>query len=182
MGLLFFIIFAIVGLGLWLRAREKRQIRVQDFAISSIPNFNPEVKYYGLAGGGKGLAIDPISKRFAILNGQGGSKTFRYSELVQIDAVRNGGSMLQTRRGNESGATAGAVGQGWLFSGDTRSQKRKRESVNKLSLKIYTDDVMHPVHEIVFFDGKAKSTDREIEKLGKEIDEWYRRFRTMLAE
>jgi hypothetical protein len=61
--------------------------------------------------------------------------------------------MQKTNRGGQAvGAAVGAalLGPAGLLLGGLTGSKQNIEQVDKLSLKIYTNDLINPVHEIVF--------------------------------
>lgn len=185
---LFICFCALLVIGFLGNMRKKKQNRVQSrtqsSAVAAISNFNPVVRYDGIVGG-KGLAIDPARESFAILSGRGGSHVFGFSGLVQVDVLRNGTSLQQTNRGSQiAGAAVGAVllGPLGLLMGGVSGSKRNVEIVNQLSLKLYTNDIVSPVHEIIFFKGKAKPANADVVNAAKELDAWYGRFRTILTK
>lgn len=171
---------AILGLILG-RIQGNRQ-KEQTVALQAIPDFRPAVKFDG-ASGGPAIAIDPASNKFAIIN-RTQTKVFNFSDLVAVEVLRNGSSVTKTNRGSQvAGAAVGAVllGPVGLLLGGLTGSKRNVEKVERLSLKIFTNDLISPTHEIVFFGGPKAKPDSPVVKQGAQLlDDWHGRFQTIL--
>jgi len=182
-----FIIIVIVGIviiGVAIAVADSKASTSQNLALSNIDGFKPVVSY----GGGlskAGVAIDPTSNRFAIIHPGQPPKLFDFSQLVAVEVERNGSSITKTNRGSQvAGAAVGAVllGPLGLLLGGVTGSKRNVEKVRRISLKIYTNDLVKPVQEIIFFNDNAgaKPDGILVKQAATLLDEWYGRFRTIL--
>jgi len=155
----------------------------QGTALTTLPDFQPAVVFKG-SDGGAGLAIDPTRNKFAISTGARNTKVFNFSDLVAVEVLRNGTSVHKTNRGSQlAGAAVGAVllGPVGLLLGGITGSKRSVEKINRLSLKLFTTDLINPVHEIVFFAGPAmKPESLAVKQATTELDKWHGRFQTIL--
>lgn len=182
--------FTIIGLlflaaiiwGICQGIAQSNQQKEQGQALSSIPDFRPVVQFNGTSGGA-GIAIDPANNKFAITN-RANTRVFSFTDLVAVEVLRNGSSLTKTNRGSQvAGAAVGAVllGPLGLLLGGVTGSKRNVEKVDRLSLKIFTNDLVTPVYEIVFFGGPQSKPDSLLVKQGaQQLDEWYGRFQTIL--
>lgn len=154
----------------------------QGQALLAIPDFRPLVQFNG-ASGGSGVGIDPNNNKFAIITGKN-TRVFSFADLVAVEVLRNGSSLTKTNRGSQvAGAAVGAVllGPLGLLLGGVTGSKRNVEKVDRLSLKIFTNDLVTPIYEIVFFGGPQSKPDSFVVKQGaQQLDEWYGRFQTIL--
>jgi hypothetical protein len=158
----------------------------QGKALSAIDGFAPAVKYEGLAGS-LGVAIDPQTNRFAVAGLGVEPRVFDFSELIAVDAERDGASVTTAKGSN--GLAGAAIGvallgpAGVLLGSGTRSRGFTSPTVTKLSMKIYVSDLIHPCHEIVFYrNSRGGSTNSGlVSNAATRLDEWYGRFRTILA-
>ncbi|MND36269.1 hypothetical protein D3C80_269230 [compost metagenome] len=173
------------GAILWGIVTGSNQVKKQNAqgkALQEIPSFRPVIKFDG-ANGGAGVAIDATGNKFAISDG-GQTRVFNFSDLVAVEVFRNGSSVTKTNRGSQvAGAAVGAVllGPVGLLLGGLTGGKRNEEKVERLSLKIFTNDLVSPVYEVVFFGGmKAKPDSMLVKQGAKQLDEWYGRFQTIL--
>lgn len=157
--------------------------KAQGQALALIPDFIPSVVLNGMSGGA-GVAIDATRNKFAISNGPNHASVFNYSDLVSVEVLRNGSSVHQTNRGSQvAGAAVGALllGPVGLLLGGLTGSKRSSEKINKLSLKIFTTDIVNPVHEIVFFNGPPSKPDGVLVTMASnELDAWHGRFQTIM--
>ncbi|MGH6774620.1 hypothetical protein [Brucella tritici] len=186
MGIFLFILFTIcalviVGAIANAKGQEKKQ-EEQGKALQAIPSFRPAVKFDG-ANGGAGVAIDAENNKFAISDG-GKTKVFSFSDLIAVEVLRDGSTVTKTNRGSQvAGAAVGAVllGPVGLLLGGLTGAKRNEDKIERLSLKIFTNDLVSPVYEIVFYGGLKVSPDSILVKNGaKQLDEWHGRFQTIL--
>jgi hypothetical protein len=154
--------------------------------LTTIPGFNAVVKYDGVLGG-RGIAMDPETSRFA-LSGVGVTPTvFDFAQLIAVDIERDGNTITTTRGSN--GLATAALGAallgpvGLLLGGGTRSTGTTIPTITKLAMKIYVNDLAHPCHEVVFYrNAKGASRNSGMVALAvKQMDDWYGRFRTVLA-
>lgn len=166
-------------LKLWVDGQKHKG---QGTALSVIPDFSPTVMFKG-SGGGAGVAIDPATNKFAIADGHR-LKVFSFADLVAVEVLRNGTSLQKTNRGSQvAGAAVGAVllGPVGLLLGGLTGSKRSVEKVDRLSLKIFTNDLIEPVHEIVFHNMAGSKPDSfSVQQASKELDAWHGRFQTIL--
>ncbi len=182
-----FFVFAIICVVVFAVAytiTDERAKKAQENALSTINGFVPQVTY----GGGltkAGVAIDVQSNKFAIIHPGQRPKVFDFNQLFAVEVERNGSSVTKTNRGSQvAGAAVGAMllGPFGLLLGGVTGSKRKVEKVKRMSLKIYTNDLVKPVHEIVFFidSNGAKPDSIVVTHAAEKLDEWYGRFRTIL--
>ncbi|MFK4823745.1 hypothetical protein ACI0FM_02940 [Paenochrobactrum sp. BZR 588] len=178
-GLMF---FAAIVWGICKGVAESNQHKEQGQALASIPDFRPVVQFNG-ASGGAGVAIDPANNKFAITS-RANTRVFSFTDLVAVEVLKNGSSLTKTNRGSQvAGAAVGAVllGPLGLLLGGVTGSKRNIEKVDRLSLKIFTNDLVTPVHEVVFFGGPQSKPDSLLVKQGaQQLDEWHGRFQTIL--
>lgn len=155
----------------------------QGNALKAIPDFHPAVVFKG-AFGGAGVAIDPGECKFAISHGSQGTKVFNFSDLVAVEVLRNGSSVSKTNRGSQvAGAAVGAIllGPFGLLLGGLTGSRRSVEKIDRLSLKVFTNDLVNPVHEIVFFNIPGSKPDSlAVKNSSQELDSWHGRFQTIL--
>ena len=158
----------------------------QNKALATIDGFNPAVKYNGSIGG-LGLALDPSSNRFAVSAPGSEPTLYDFAQLVAVDVERNGATVTTTKGSN--GLAGAAVGvallgpAGLLLGGGTRSKGTATPTVTKLSLKIYVNDLIKPCHEVVFYSNRqgGNASGIMVSNAARQMDEWYGRFRTILA-
>ncbi|GAJ95858.1 hypothetical protein [Rhizobium rhizogenes] len=161
---------------------ERKKIRTLNKALARMENFNPLVSR-APSGQSTGIAIDPTSNRFVLTDSER-LKVFSFSDLIAVEVMKNGTSISVTNRGSQAaGAAVGALllGPVGLLLGGVTGSKRNIQKIEQLSLKIFTNDLVKPVYEIVFFSGKPldpRST--LIKKASEELDTWHGRFRTIL--
>lgn len=81
------------------------------------------------------------------------------------------------------GAAAGGIllGPAGLLLGGLSGSKRQEELLKKVSLKVFTNDLISPVEEIVFFDGGPNGMPADRAKMFLDnLDQWHGRFQTIL--
>ncbi|NTH25654.1 hypothetical protein G6K83_11280 [Agrobacterium rhizogenes] len=177
-GLVAFIAIVLIG-----RAMQgSAEVSAHKKAIAKIDNFKPVVSRPANRLG-PGVAIDPSSNRFAF-TARGNVKVFGFSDLIAVEVMRNGSSISVTNRGSQvAGAAVGALllGPVGLLLGGVTGSKRSVEKIQRLSLKVFTNDLVMPVYEIVFFDDKPADPKSAIVKAASdELDAWHGRFQTIL--
>lgn len=182
-GWFWLIVIVIAGAAILQSWAQGEQHKEQATALAAIPDFTPAVVHKGF-GGGAGLAIDPAGNRFAVSYGAQNTNVFDFADLVAVEVLRNGSSVHKTNRGSQvAGAAVGAVllGPVGLLLGGLTGSKRAIEKVDRLSLKIFTNDLMQPVHEVVFFDMKGTKPDSApVKEASLELDAWHGRLQTIL--
>jgi len=174
-------IVAVIG-ALW---ADKTQKEAQQTALARLDDFTPVVSYTGKFGE-CGIALDVTRNKFAILNPLAGAETkvFSFSDLIAVEVCKNGSSLQKTNRGSQVvGAALGAalLGPAGLLLGGLTGSKRNIEKIDKLSLKVYTNDLVNPVYEVVFHNMSGSKPDSLIVKSAMaELDAWHGRFKTIL--
>lgn len=162
---------------------NSQKAKEQGNALATIPDFKSAVVFKG-AYGGAGVAIDAERDKFAISYGPNNTKVFGFADLVAVEVLRNGSSVHKTNRGSQvAGAAVGAVllGPVGLLLGGLTGSKRSEEKIDRLSLKVFTNDLVNPVHEIVFFNiPKSKPDSLVVKQASQELDAWFGRFQTIL--
>lgn len=163
------------------RGKKPSQIEQQ---LASIPAFAPAVQFTEPLRQ-KTLALDPTSNRWAVASMKEAVQVRDFGQLVAVEVEKDGVTIDKTNRGSQiAGAAVGGVllgGLGLLLGGLTGS-KRQVAKVQRLALKLYTNDLVTPVTKVIFFDHASglQSTDDRVIKAATELDEWYGRFRTIL--
>ncbi|MCA1408239.1 hypothetical protein I6F26_29055 [Ensifer sp. IC3342] len=177
----------LVLLVFWSFRLGQQQREAQQTALAGLGDFTPSVTYTGVYGGA-GIALDATRNKFAILNPLMGTETkvFDFADLVAVEVCRDGSSLQKTNRGSHAvGAAVGAalLGPAGLLLGGLTGSKRNIEKINKLSLKVYTNDLVAPVHEIVFHDVRGSKPESFIVKTAMaDLDAWHGRFKTILQK
>ena len=181
-----FIICAVIGCFFVLVRRSLAVQKVKVKSLATIDGFNAAVKYEGVFGG-YGLALDPNTNRFAIAGFGIDPYVFDFSQLVAVDVERDGATVTTTKGSN--GLAGAAIGvallgpAGVLLGSGTRSRGISRPTVTKLALKRYVNDLVHPCFEVVFYqNGRGGGANSGlVSNAATRMDEWYGRFRTILA-
>ncbi|WP_443969601.1 hypothetical protein [Sphingobium sp. CR28] len=181
-------IFILVA-GVWIAVgsakldREDRETKAAQLA--SISNFDPSVKFDGLWWE-NGVALDPYSKQIAIVSAAEPPRTFRFDQLVSVEVDRNGHTVTTTK--GSSGLRGAAVGMalvgpiGLALGGTTRSKGKSISKITKLSLKIYTNDLVQPYHEVMFYNDPNGDEDGGafVAPAIEELEQWFGRFQAIL--
>jgi ribosomal protein L7/L12 len=189
MGYLIIFIFVILALAfsaaIFQSSSKIEAEQKQGQQLAKLENFSSDISYNG-GSLGSGVAIDASRFKFAIIGQSLPPVVFDFSQLIAVDIVKDGVSREQTNRGSQAvGATMGGLllGPAGLLLGGLSGSKNRSEKFKRLSLKIYTSDLLKPMHEIVFFDSvNAVSADSILIKSAVDtMDQWHGRFRTILA-
>lgn len=186
MGILVFIVIGVIVVGALVAVQGSSVQQAKAAALSSIDGFTPAIRHDGEFGG-LGVAIDPATNRFAIAGIGVPPRVFRFDQLVGVDVERDG-MTVTTTKGSVGlvGAAAGVAllgPMGLLLGGSTKSVGKSVPKVTKLALKIYVNDLVKPCYEVAFF-SRAAGADPNSGVLAlsaQNLDEWYGRFRTILA-
>ncbi len=182
-GWVFLFMGVCFAIGIVKAMAESQKHNEQGQALSVLPDFTPAVVFKGAAGGA-GIAIDAIGNKFAISSGSLNTKIFKFSDLIAVEVLRNGSAITKTNRGSQvAGAAVGALllGPVGLLLGGVSGSKRSIEKVDRLSLKIFTNDLMTPVHEIIFFNTPGTKPESILVKsASQELDAWHGRLQTIL--
>ena len=153
-------------------------------AIALIPDFTPTLTE-NLGFNRPSLSIDSDSKRFAVIPANLPPKVYDFHQLIAVEVERDGQSVTKSNRGSQvAGAAVGAVllGPAGLLVGGLTGSKRQEEKVKRLTLKLYTNDLVSPLVEVPFLsDWTGHKVDSFVVKqAAKHADEWLGRFRTIL--
>src|SRR5690606_29265007 len=88
------------------------------------------------------------------------------------------------QRGSQlAGAVAGGIllGPAGLIVGGLSGAKRQESKIEKLSLKLYTNDLMMPIQELFFLDYPGAGADpQQIQPILRDLDQWYGRLRVIV--
>jgi len=186
MAILVFIIIGLIAIGVLVGAQGNSVQKAKVATLSSIEGFTPAIRFDGEFGG-LGLAIDPTTNRFAIAGVGVPPRVFSFDQLIAVDVERDG-TMVTTTKGSVGlvGAAAGVAllgPMGLLLGGSTKSVGRSVSKVTKLALKIYVNDLVKPCFEVAFFSSAAGADPNSgmLALSAQKLDEWYGRFRTILA-
>lgn len=141
---------------------------------------------YGGTGDNPGIAIDTARKKFAIIPRHGQPRVFEFEQLIAVEIERNGDSIQKTNRGSQVlGSAVGGIllGPLGILMGGVTGSKRTSETIKKLSLKLYTNNLVAPVVDVPFFNSpKGVSPEHSAAKTAAtDLDQWYGRFRTIVA-
>lgn len=154
--------------------------------IAQIGDFTPNVSYEATQSK-QAIAIDLERRKIAIVSGTLAnlySLVFSFDDLVAAEVTRDDASIHKTNRGSQlAGAAVGGIllGPAGLIVGGLSGSRREEIKIRKVVLRLYTRDLVRPVHEIVFVDGGSAGTDiRSAELFIRLADEWYGRMRGIL--
>jgi hypothetical protein len=131
------------------------------------------------------VAIDAARNKFAVSYPRRPIHIFDFSSLVSVEVLRDGQTITQTNRSSQvASAAVGAVllGPLGLLLGGLTGKKRSKTKLTRLSLKLFTNDLVRPSHEIVFLDAPkgVLATSPAAISSSKQLDDWYGRFQTVL--
>lgn len=131
------------------------------------------------------ISLDAVGERFAIAAPGEQPKVFRFNQLVAVEIEKNGQSITRTNRGDQAaGAAAGAIllGPAGLLLGGLSGSKRHEEMIKRVTLKIYTNDLLAPITTIHFLDSWSgfKADSFIVRTAANSADEWHGRFRAIL--
>lgn len=137
------------------------------------------------------IAIDKQNKMIAVVLDavKTHSKAYHpivypFNDLIAVEIVKNDMSITKTNRGSQAaGAAIGGalLGPAGLLLGGLSGSKRHESKITNLSLKLYTNDLDLPVHQIYFFDGGTNGVDASsIEAIVSVMDQWYGRLRAII--
>lgn len=184
-----FILFLVISvvIGILKSNAEAASTKRNNEIVRTISDFSAVVSFGGV-NYSSGVAIDPSREKFAIISiNQESPKIFSFRDLVSVEVLKNEASITTTNRGSQlAGAAVGGalLGPAGLLLGGLSGSKSNQSLIKRLSLKIYTNDLIKPVYEICFFDAsgtKGYNPDSFVLKRPlEELDEWYGRFQTIL--
>ncbi|WP_265562497.1 hypothetical protein [Sphingomicrobium arenosum] len=156
-------------------------------ALATLPDFSASLVHHAVTGSKNSLALSVDQQKFAILPCEGEPRVFDFDQLVAVEVEQNGSTLTKTNRGSQAaGAAIGGalLGPAGLIVGGLSGSSRQVEKVSSLALKIYTNDLMKPVYTVSFIDLGTASLDANnalLKEHYQNLDEWYGRFRTILA-
>lgn len=130
-----------------------------------------------------GIAIDASQQKLVLMTPEAGCSVFAFSDIVAVDACRDGRSVTRTNRGSQAlGAVVGAVllGPLGLAIGALTGSRRRVEKVRRLSLKITTNDIQNPVREVVFLQEPLGASEAAARPALAEFEQWHGRLRVVL--
>lgn len=165
---------------------DASSVRKKTTQLKSIPGFDAVVAFGGDASSA-GVALDPITNRFALVKTGKPPEIYNFDQLMAVEVLRNGGSIQKTNRGSQiAGAAVGGVllGPAGLLLGGLTGSKRADDRVSRLSLKIFTDDLISPVTEVCFFQNPngMSANGIPVRVAMNQLDEWHGRFQTILRK
>lgn len=165
--------------------RQKRKPDRIGSLIATIPDFEPVLRF-DQTDKYASLAMDTDTGQFAVILANGSYRVFHFSQLVAVEIERDGTKLELTNRGSPlmgaavGGALLGPVG---LLLGGLSGSKRHEQTVKTIALKIFTSDLHEPVIRVTFFSNLAgcKPDTPEVRVAVATLEQWYGRFRTILA-
>lgn len=185
----FLIAAIIVGIIVWIMsAVTSGKLKYIDQRLQRIPDFTQSISYKS-GQCDNAIAIDVQREKIAVITNPATSITldpivYCFSDLVAAEIVRDDASVTKTNRGSQvAGAEVGGVllGPAGLLVGGLSASRRHEDKIRKLSLKLYSNNLMHPVQEVVFWDSGATGTDPKLlQPVLAELDQWYGRLRAIL--
>lgn len=161
-----------------------------DKQLKAIPDFTPTVSYKSSVCK-NAIAIDTQRELIAVLLNplkirslEAKPSVYPFGDLLAVEVVRNDTSVVKTNRGSQAaGAAVGGVllGPAGLLLGGLSASKRQEEKIQKLSVKLYTNDLVNPVQEVLFWDGGSVGVDpSQLQPILSDLDQWYGRLRVII--
>jgi hypothetical protein len=190
-GVQWVFVYLVMGLpivALFVLTRNKNKVREapRDFlaekiaSLHKVDGFTPAIVHKGFVTS-YGLALDPASDQFAIAIPGHEPRLYHFSQLIAAEVEKDSETITTTRgKASMKGAAVAValVGPlGLLMGAKTTSTSRDRTTMKSLILKLYVNDLYTPCFDIPFLLAPGFQTEAAI----KEIDQWYGRFRTILA-
>lgn len=170
-------------------ARANNKHQEIDQKLKSLPDFTPAVSIIQ-ASLTSALAIDLERKKLAIVRALGNSATewrhfiYPFDEIVAVELVRNGSSIIKTQRGSQvAGAAIGGVllGPAGLIVGGLSGSKTQQDMIEKLSLRIYVNDLLAPVQEVIFLNYPNSGIPPHLVQAAvMEIEQWHGRIKILI--
>lgn len=189
------VIIALVGLGLLVvfmlsvMPGNSAESRMEE-QFNAMPDFTPSVSYKSSMCK-NAIAIDIDREKIAVLLNpiklrqlETKPSVYSFSDLMAVELVRDGASVIKTQRGSQlAGAAAGGLllGPAGLIVGGLSGSKRQERKIEKLSIKLYTNDLVMPVQELFFLDYPGAGADpQQILPILRDLDQWYGRLRVIV--
>lgn len=175
--------FALVLFFLYLTIRGDGKRNAEfDLALKSYPEFQCFYKYVSPFGG-TSIAYDAASCQIAFYE-KNIVNLVKSESIIDVEILRNNSSVQKTNRGSQAmGAAVGGVllGPVGILLGGLTGSKRIEDKIEKLSLRIFTNNSFFPMHEVIFF--KSPGTDASNSfaiNQASELDTWYGRVRSLM--
>lgn len=161
-----------------------------DRKLKAIPDFTPTLSYKSSMCK-NAIAIDVEREKIAVLLNplkirqlEVKPSVYSFDDLLAVELVRDGASVTKTQRGSQmTGATVGGLllGPAGLIVGGLSGSKRQVSKIEKLSIKLYANDLITPVQELFFLDFPGAGADpQQIQPILRDLDQWYGRLRVIV--
>lgn len=154
--------------------------------LEGLDNFTPSICEM-LPSSKQAIALDIERRKIALVNTTFSSPysiVIPFDDLIAAEVVRDDTSIHKTNRGGQmAGAAVGGIllGPAGLIVGGLSGSRREEHKIRKIALRIYTRDLVRPVHEVVFFNGGSAGMDVSLAEYSiRFADEWYGRMRSIL--
>lgn len=162
--------------------------------LKAIPDFSAEISYTPPAFK-NAIALDLEREKIAVLIDplrlrqlEWKPVVYSFSDLIAVEVIKDGSSVIKTQRGSQlAGAAIGGVllGPAGLLVGGLSGGKTQQNKIEKLALKLYTNDLTMPVQEILFWNSPGVGVDPNqpgIQDAAKQLDQWYGRLRAIIEK
>lgn len=187
--------FTIIGIALMLIfifMRGNAETKELSEKLAAIPDFTPAASYISPICK-NAMAIDLQQQKIAIIEDAFRLKKFStqpaiidFDEIIAVEVVRDNASLTKFNRGSQlTGAAVGSMllGPAGMLLGGLSGSRREETKVCRLSLKIYTTNIIDPVCEIFFMDIPAPGADmRTANHFIRDMDQWYGRLRAIIEK
>lgn len=177
--------------------------------FSSLPEFTPTTTYIS-ALSRNGISIDIERRKFAIARtganalaqakreveamGSGPNKieeiqnrmkpiVIGFDDIVAAELIRDNTTVHKTNRGSQlAGAAVGGVllGPVGLIVGGLSGSQRHESKIERLTLRIYTTDLIYPVHDMTFVYAPGGLDAHKLNEMIQSAELWYGRLRSIL--
>lgn len=158
--------------------------------LAAIPGFIPAASYVSPICK-NAMAIDLQQQKVAIIEDTFRLKKFStqpaiidFNEIIAVEVVRDNASLTKFNRGSQlTGAAVGGMllGPAGMLLGGLSGSRREETKVCRLSLKIYTTNIIDPVCEVFFLDMPAPGADlKTASYFIQDMDQWYGRLRAVI--
>lgn len=158
--------------------------------LNSAPDFTATITF---ASGDlkNAIALDTAREKIAVLLNprlimrfDAPSSVYAFADLNAVEVVRDNTSVIKVDRGSQlKGAVLGGVllGPTGLLLGGMSGSRQQESKIKKLALKLYTNDLMYPVREIIFWDSRGEGIDASrLQPYLRDFDQWYGRLRAII--
>ncbi len=185
------VLIVLIALGAAFMAKAGDKHRAIDRKLKSLSDFHPTVSSIQTSLT-SALAIDAERKKLAILRASATPEhewrhsVYSFDDVVAVELVKDGSSIIKTQRGSQLAAAAigGALlGPAGLIVGGLSGSKTQQNMIEKLALKIYVNDLVFPVQEIVFLHWPNGGIPPHLAELAvAETEQWYSRLRVIVEK